>query len=55
VLFNQVQETALRDGLTGLLTHRAFQGHLDAAILEASRYGQPLSVILSDVDHFKSR
>lgn len=53
VLFGQVQETALRDGLTGLLTHRAFQNHLDAAILEASRYGQPLSVILSDVDHFK--
>lgn len=54
MLLQQVQETALRDGLTGLLTHRAFQDHLQAAVLEASRYNQPLSVILCDVDHFKA-
>lgn len=54
VLFTQVQETALRDNLTGLWTHRAFDDQLEAAILEASRYGQPLSIILTDVDHFKS-
>jgi len=53
-LFNQVQEMALRDGLTGLLTHRAFQEKLANGILEASRYNQPLSIILMDVDHFKS-
>jgi diguanylate cyclase (GGDEF)-like protein len=52
-LFTQVQETALRDGLTGLLTHRAFQDHLQSAVLEASRYNQPVSILLSDVDHFK--
>ncbi|OVE78181.1 hypothetical protein BVX98_01210, partial [bacterium F11] len=54
VLFNQVQDSALRDGLTGLLTHRAFQESLESAILESSRYNQPLSLILTDVDHFKS-
>lgn len=53
-LFHRVQESALRDNLTGLWTHKAFQDHLEAAILEASRYNQPLSVILADVDHFKS-
>jgi diguanylate cyclase (GGDEF)-like protein len=54
LLFQHVKETALRDGLTGLLTHRAFQDHLEEQILEASRFEQPMSVILMDVDHFKS-
>lgn len=53
ILFSQVQDTALRDGLTGLITHKAFQEHLEEQILEASRYKQPLSIILADVDHFK--
>jgi diguanylate cyclase (GGDEF)-like protein len=53
-LFSQVQETALRDGLTGLWTHRALNDQLDAELLEASRFDQPLSIILMDVDHFKS-
>ncbi len=54
VLFHQIQESALRDNLTGLWTHRAFQDHLEASLLEASRYNQPLSLILADIDHFKS-
>ncbi len=54
MLFHQVQQTALRDNLTGLLTHRAFQDQLEEAVLEASRFNQPLSIILVDVDHFKS-
>jgi diguanylate cyclase (GGDEF)-like protein len=54
LLFEQVQQNALRDGLTGLLTHRAFHERLEAAILEASRYRQPVSVVLVDIDHFKS-
>jgi len=53
-LFNQVKDLALRDGLTGLLTHRAFNEQLDAQVLEASRYNHPLSVILADLDHFKA-
>ncbi|MFN0117227.1 MAG: GGDEF domain-containing protein [Elusimicrobiota bacterium] len=53
MLFNQIEQSALRDGLTGLLTHKAFQDQLDESILEASRYNQPLSIILCDVDHFK--
>jgi len=53
-LFDQVQQNALRDGLTGLLNHKAFQGRLEDAVLEASRYRQPMSVILIDLDHFKT-
>ncbi len=53
-LFKQIQESALRDNLTGLWTHRAFQEQIESAILDASRYGQTLSLILCDVDHFKA-
>lgn len=54
ILFNQVRDNALRDHLTGLYTHKSFQDQMEAAVLEASRYRQPLSFILVDVDHFKS-
>jgi diguanylate cyclase (GGDEF)-like protein len=44
---------AVQDGLTGLWTKRHFltqaKDHLDAA----RRYGEPLSIIMVDVDHFK--
>lgn len=53
-LFHQVQQTALRDHLTGLLTNRAFHDQLEQSILDASRFNQPLSLVLVDVDHFKS-
>jgi diguanylate cyclase (GGDEF)-like protein len=52
-LFNDVHQNALRDGLTGLLTHRAFQDRLESAVLEASRYGKPVSLIMADIDRFK--
>jgi diguanylate cyclase (GGDEF)-like protein len=54
LLFHNVEQNALRDNLTGLLTHRAFDEQMEQAILEASRYNQPLSLILADIDHFKS-
>lgn len=54
VLFHQVQQSALRDNLTGLITHKAFQDQFEASILEASRYHQKLSIIVADIDHFKS-
>ncbi len=54
MLFHNVEQNALRDNLTGLLTHRAFDDQMEKALLEASRYNQPLSLILADIDHFKS-
>ena len=44
---------ATQDGLTGLKNHRAFQERLAIEVERARRHGQPLSLVLLDVDHFK--
>ncbi len=53
-LFEQTERLATTDGLTGLLNHRTFQGRLDEHVAHAERYGKKLSLILCDIDHFKS-
>jgi diguanylate cyclase (GGDEF)-like protein len=53
-LFEQTERLATTDGLTGLLNHRTFQGRLDEHVAHAQRYGKRLSLILCDIDHFKS-
>ena len=42
------------DALTGLSNHRAFQEQLDRELGRALRHNQPLSLLLLDVDQFKS-
>jgi len=37
-----------------LLNHRAFQAKADEALAQARRYGRRCSLVLIDVDHFKS-
>lgn len=44
---------ATRDGLTGLFVIRHFREILNQAVEEAREQGQPLSVILMDIDNFK--
>jgi diguanylate cyclase (GGDEF)-like protein len=44
---------ALRDPLTGLGNHRAFQEELDSQVEHATRYGVPVSLVLIDLDEFK--
>jgi diguanylate cyclase (GGDEF)-like protein len=44
---------ATRDGLTDLPNQRAFQEELPDAVAAAARYGDPLALILLDVDDFK--
>jgi diguanylate cyclase (GGDEF)-like protein len=44
---------AITDGLTGLRTRRYFEEALGNEGARAGRYGQPLSILLLDVDHFK--
>ena len=44
---------ALHDGLTHLLNRRAFDEQLDRAVSQATRAGQPLSLLMIDLDHFK--
>ena len=49
----QLRQLATTDGLTGLLNRRAFLKRLDDEHDRATRYGQPFSVAVLDVDHFK--
>ena len=42
------------DALTGLKNHRAFQEQLDGELGRALRHGHPLSLLLLDIDRFKS-
>ena len=53
-LFEQTERLASTDGLTGLSNHRTFQARLDEQLRVARRYGKKLSVVLCDVDRFKS-
>ncbi len=50
----QLEELATRDGLTGILNRRAFEARLADEIRRADRYRLPLSLIILDVDKFKS-
>jgi diguanylate cyclase (GGDEF)-like protein/PAS domain S-box-containing protein len=52
-LFTKVQALATHDALTGVLNRRHFFELANQEIERASRYKQPLSVILFDIDHFK--
>lgn len=51
---HQIDALTLRDGLTGLYTHRAFQERLREEVARALRYGQPMSILIGDIDGFSS-
>ena len=51
---HQLQTLATTDAVTGLRNHRAFQERLVEEIMRAERYKTPLSLLLLDVDQFKS-
>jgi diguanylate cyclase (GGDEF)-like protein len=44
---------AANDPLTGLANHRTFFERLDAEVQRARRHGDPLSLVIIDLDHFK--
>ncbi|MBI5369137.1 MAG: diguanylate cyclase [Planctomycetes bacterium] len=44
---------AIRDGLTGLVSHRYFDLRLAEEVGRALRHGRPLSLLMFDVDNFK--
>jgi len=50
----KLEALAKLDGMTGLKNHRAFQERLTSEFQRAVRYSTPLSLLLLDVDHFKS-
>jgi diguanylate cyclase (GGDEF)-like protein/putative nucleotidyltransferase with HDIG domain len=53
-LYKRVERQAISDGLTNLFNHRTGQEKLAEQLKLAERYQKNLSVILMDVDHFKS-
>jgi len=50
----ELERLARTDGLTGLANHRTLTELLDNEVVRAERYGQPLSLMMIDVDHFKA-
>ncbi|SRR6266542_1240376 len=53
-LFAEMQEQALTDGLTGCFNRRSFELQLERDLHLATRMRQPISLIMLDLDHFKS-
>jgi two-component system, cell cycle response regulator len=52
-LYHQVQEQAVRDGLTGVFNRRYFDQMLELEIERAKRYNHDLSLIMIDLDYLK--
>jgi diguanylate cyclase len=50
---NVVRRDAMTDALTGLANRKAWDEGIDKAVVQAAANGQPLSVAILDIDHFK--
>jgi len=48
-----LEQLSITDGLTTLHNHRYFQEYLAKEVKRASRTGEPLSLVMIDIDHFK--
>ncbi len=53
-MYGRMERMATTDGLTELTNHRQFQIAFDEMLARSQRYGRKLSLILTDIDHFKS-
>jgi diguanylate cyclase (GGDEF)-like protein/PAS domain S-box-containing protein len=51
---DQLKLLATTDGLTGLTNRRAFDTALESELARCRRSGEPLSLLLADVDRFKA-
>ncbi len=52
-LNGQLRELSSTDALTGLKNRGYFDRAFSSAVVKAYRFGQPLSLLLLDIDHFK--
>ncbi|MFK8250716.1 sensor domain-containing diguanylate cyclase [Ancylobacter terrae] len=50
---SELERLSQIDGLTGIANRRGFDDALDRAVRRARRTGEPLSLLLVDIDHFK--
>ncbi|MGH9799414.1 MAG: GGDEF domain-containing protein [Blastocatellia bacterium] len=52
--FRQLTERAMHDSLTGLMNRAALEKRLNEEVARALRYGRDLTLVMFDVDGFKS-
>ncbi|HEY5594199.1 MAG TPA: diguanylate cyclase [Nitrospiria bacterium] len=50
----ELKNLAVRDGLTGLFNRRGFDQRLKEEIERTQRYAHPFSLLMLDIDHFKT-
>lgn len=50
----ELERLAITDGLTGIWNRRHLETRIEQEIARSDRYGEPLSLILCDLDHFKT-
>jgi diguanylate cyclase (GGDEF)-like protein len=53
-LYAQIEDQATKDGLTGLANHRHFYDRLAEELARACRTRQPVTLLMLDIDDFKS-
>src|SRR5205085_151256 len=51
--FSEKEQQSLTDALTGCLNRRGFDLQLESDLRLAGETGQPLSLVMVDIDHFK--
>lgn len=49
----EVERLSVTDGLTGVFNRRHITARMEEEFSKAQRYGNPISVLLADIDHFK--
>ena len=49
-----LKDEVMRDGLTGLFNYKSFHYFLNQEYYRAKRTGLPLTLVMADIDHFKS-
>jgi diguanylate cyclase (GGDEF)-like protein len=54
VLLSEIEKLATTDALTGVANRRSFETALDRSVALAQRTGEPMALVLVDVDRFKS-
>ena len=52
-LYEQTEQLAVTDGLTGIYNHRYFQDFIERELNRAKRYRHALSLVMLDIDLFK--
>jgi diguanylate cyclase (GGDEF)-like protein len=51
--YEQTKQLATTDALTGVANHRELDAYLEREVQRARKAGEPLALIICDVDHFK--